>query len=394
VAPKVDSLVVHYHEVGLKGRNRDFFERTLARNVKRALRGTGYGKIRRVFGRLLVDLKPDALVDAAVERAGRVFGVANLGAGIKAAPDLDALERLAVELMTAEPFTTFAVRTRRTYSTLQVKSHDVNVRVGRAIQDATGAPVDLTNPSATCYIELFGARAIVYRARVEGPGGLPVGTGGRMLALLSGGIDSPVAAWRMALRGAEVELVHFHGQPYTDPSSVRQVKELAEVLARYQLRCVLHLVPLGEAQREIVMQAPSDLRTLLYRRAMLRIADALARDVNAGALVLGDSLGQVASQTLQNMRAVDAVVTGAIVLRPLVGWDKNEIITAARRIGTYEISTRPYQDCCVLFEPREPATKARPSDLDKAEAELDLDTLVGKALAGRETLVFELPDPR
>lgn len=393
MAPRVDSLVVHYHEVGLKGRNREFFETALVRNLKRALRGTGYAKLRRLLGRVLVELQPSADAQAAIERAARVFGVAYLGAGVAVAPDLKAIERAAIELMAAEPFTTFAVRTRRTYSTLEVKSQEINVRIGRAIQDATGAAVDLSAPSATCHIELFGARAIVYRRRIEGPGGLPAGTGGRMLALLSGGIDSPVAAWRMALRGADVELLHFHGQPYADPSSVRQAKELAAMLARYQLRTVLHLVPLGEIQRDIVVHAPNDLRTLLYRRAMLRIAAALAAEIGAGALVLGDSLGQVASQTLENIRAVDAAVPGTLVLRPLVGLDKNEIIAHARRIGTYDISTRPYQDCCVLFEAREPATRARAADLDRAEAELDIDALVGKALAERETLVFELDSP-
>lgn len=387
------ALVVHYHEVGLKGRNRQFFEERLARNLKRALRGTGYTRFRRGFGRIVVDFDEGANVEAAIERASRVFGIAYVGFGPRLAPDIDAIEATAVELMTSEPIGSFAVRARRTYSTLNVKSNEINDRIGQAIVDATGAPVDLKNPDTTLHVELFGSACFVYRRRVEGPGGLPAGTSGKMLTLLSGGIDSPVAAWRMARRGAELEYIHFHGQPYTDPSSVRQVTELLEVLTRYQLRSVLHLVPLGNIQREIVMNSPANLRVILYRRTMMRIAAALARDIGALALVTGDSLGQVASQTIENMTTVDRALdhNDVPVMRPLVGSDKQEIMAEARRIGTYEISTRQYQDCCVLFEPRSPATRTNPDLAQRAEEGVDVDAFVGKALAELETRTFELP---
>jgi thiamine biosynthesis protein ThiI len=389
------ALVVHYHEVGLKGRNRQFFEEKLARNLKRALRGTGYSRLRRGFGRIVVDLDEDANVEAAFERASRVFGIANVGLGPRLSPDIDEIERAAVELMTSEPIGSFAVRARRTYSTLDVKSNEINNRVGQAIVDATGAPVNLKQPDTTLHIELFGSACFVFRRRSEGPGGLPVGTSGRMLSLLSGGIDSPVASWRMARRGAELEFIHFHGQPYTDPSSVRQVAELLEVLTRYQLRSVLHLIPLGNIQREIVMNSPASMRVILYRRTMMRIAAALAKQIGATALVTGDSLGQVASQTIENMTTVDRALAheDVPVLRPLVGADKQEIMAEARRIGTYEISTRQYQDCCVLFEPRSPATRTNPDLAQRAEDGLDIDAFVGKALAEVETRTFELPPP-
>jgi thiamine biosynthesis protein ThiI len=387
----MDALVAHYHEIGLKGRNRDFFESALARNLKRALRGTGYTRVRRGFGRVVVDFDEVNDVAEAGERAARVFGVAYVGVGRRVTPDIDAIGRVALELMRAEPFESFSVRARRTYSTFERTSHDINVIVGQLVKDETGGRVDLTSPDATAWIELFGSAAIVYRRRIAGVGGLPVGVSGRMLALMSGGIDSPVAAWRMAKRGAEVELLHFHGQPFTDPSSVRQAADLAEALARYQLKSVLHLVPLGDAQREIVTHASPSLRVLLYRRVMLRIATALARERGAQALVTGDSLGQVASQTVENIRTVAAAVPEVEVFRPLIGMDKQEIIDLATRIGTYEISTRKYQDCCVLFEPRSPATKASAEIAAAAESELDMDALVGKALAGLETRVLELP---
>lgn len=389
----MDALVAHYHEIGLKGRNRDFFEETLARNLRRALRGTGYKRVRRGFARIVADFYPQGLAEIATERAARVFGVAYVGTGIRVKPDLDEIGRIALEVIRQAPFESFSVRARRTYSSSEIPSSEVNVAIGQLIKDTTGARVDLKNPDATVWIELFGGTGVVYRVRERGPGGLPVGVSGRALALMSGGIDSPVAAWRIARRGVEVELVHFHGQPFTDPSSVRQASELAEVLARYQLRAVLHLIPLADAQREIVTHAPAPLRVVLYRRAMLRIAAALAAERGAQAIITGDSLGQVASQTIENIGTIDAAVSGVQVLRPLIGMDKQEIIELATRIGTYDISTRKYQDCCVLFEPRSPATRSDPRHAERAEMPLDMDALVGKALAGIETREFELPDP-
>jgi tRNA uracil 4-sulfurtransferase len=390
--PTKNGLVAHYHEVGLKGRNRSFFETTLTRNLKRALRGTGYARVRRGFGRVFIEFKPAAQIDDAVERAARVFGIAYLGVGTKVPPDLESIGPVALELMRSRPVESFAVRARRSYSSLATTSQEINEQIGRLIKDEIGVPVNLSNPHTTLWIELFGGEALVYRDRRRGPGGLPVGVSGRMIALLSGGIDSPVAAWRMARRGAEVEMVHFHGQPYTDPSSLRQATELAEILTRYQLRTTLHLIPLADAQREIVTSAPSSLRVVLYRRAMMRISSALAKERNAKALVTGDSLGQVASQTLENITTVDSAVPYIQVLRPLIGMDKQEIIELAEDIGTFGVSTRRYQDCCVLFEPRSPATRATVAEAEAAEAALDLDAMVGKALAGTETRVFELPD--
>jgi tRNA uracil 4-sulfurtransferase len=388
------ALVVHYHEIGLKGRNRQFFEEALVTNLRRALRGTRYERVRRGFGRVVVDLAQDALVHEALERAARVFGVAYVGMGRRVAQDLKTITDVALELMNETPFGSFAVRARRTHAGIAHSSQAINASVGQAIKDASGARVDLSHPEATLRIELFGATGIVYRERREGPGGLPAGVSGRMLALVSGGIDSPVAAWRMARRGADVELVHFHGQPYTDPSSARQVADLAQALAAYQLRTVLHLVPLADAQREIVMTAPSSLRIVLYRRTMMRIAALLAADRGVSAVITGDSLGQVASQTIENIAAVDAAIPGVEVLRPLIGMDKQEIVDLAAAIGTYEISTRSYQDCCVLFEPRSPATRTRPEVVAAAERGLDVEGLAGKALAGTETRVFELPPPQ
>ncbi|MGH2735303.1 MAG: tRNA uracil 4-sulfurtransferase ThiI [Actinomycetota bacterium] len=386
-----DAIVAHYHELSLKGRNRNFFEDVLAANLKFALRGTGYERVRRGFGRIVVDFKPDAAVDEAASRAAHVLGLAYIGVGRRTHQDLDSIAEVALDELAAAPFDSFAIRARRSYSQFPMKSGDINREIGQRVVDAMSARVDLKHPDATVAIELFGRSAIVYRRRIEGPGGLPYGVSGKMLALLSGGIDSPVAAYRMALRGAKVDFIHFHGQPYTDPSSIRQATELLEVLARSQLRSTLHLVPLADAQREIVMCAPAGLRIVLYRRIMMRIAAALGTELGSDALVTGDSLGQVASQTIENINTISAAVPDVQVLRPLIGMDKLEIIAMAQRIGTYDISTRKHQDCCVLFEPRDPATRASVEDADQAEADLDMDALVGKALAAVETRSFELP---
>ena len=389
-----DAIVAHYHEVGLKGRNRDFFENALTRNLKRALRGTGYRRVRHIFGRIVVDFEADADIQEAARRAARVFGIVYVGVGRGVRePDMAMLADHALEVVRRLDFDSFAVRARRSYSTFDKSSRDINIEVGAHIKDATGAAVDLSNPHVTAHIELFGKGGVIFATRLPGPGGLPVGVSGKMLGLLSGGIDSPVAAWRVMRRGAEVELVHFHGQPFTDPSSVRQAVELAETLTRYQLRTTLHLVPLADAQREIVAGAPSGLRVVLYRRAMFRIASALAAERGLNALVTGDSLGQVASQTIENITTVDASVSGNQVLRPLIGMDKVEIVDLAKEIGTYGISTRDYQDCCVLFEPRAPATRSTPEEAAEAEQDLDVNALTGKALAEIETRVLELPDP-
>lgn len=389
---KPNAFVLHHHEIGLKGRNRDFFERVLIRNLRKAIDGTKFLRARRHLGRIMVEFEPGGAVEEAAVRAARLHGVAYVGVGQRIQPDMDQIAGAGLALLQSAPFESFQVRARRTHSSFQHRSQEIHEVVGRRLQDATGARVDLKRPDATIWVELFGGECIVYRNRLTGMGGLPSGVSGRMLCLLSGGIDSPVAAWRMARRGANVELLHFHGQPYTDHSSVQQAEDLAEVLTTYHVETFLHLVPLGEAQREIVINAPSETRTVLYRRLMLRIGEELARQRRAKALILGDALGQVASQTIENITAVDAAISMQ-VLRPLVGMTKQEIMDDAKRIGTYEISTRKHQDCCVLFEPRSPIIRSSDSLLTDAEQELDVDALVGKSLAGIETRHLTIPPP-
>ncbi|MGH2722516.1 MAG: tRNA uracil 4-sulfurtransferase ThiI [Actinomycetota bacterium] len=379
VEPQV--VVAHYHEVGLKGRNRRLFENRLVDNIRTRLRGTDYARVHAISGRILVRLRP--ATDPAVinQRLAEVFGLAKFAPAIEAEPTMEALSAAALRLARATSFGSFAVRARRGHSVVTATSQQVNEVVGQAVKDGTGARVDLGNPDWTCHIELVERTAFLYAQEYRGPGGLPAGVSGKVMALMSGGIDSPVAAWELAKRGAAVELVHFHGQPFADPSSARQATRLAEHLAPWFMGTRLWMVPFGEIQAEIVTSAPQDLRVVLYRRFMMRIAEKLALREGAEALVTGESLGQVASQTLPNLLAINDVVEHLPVLRPLIGRDKTEIEALARRVGTYEISIDPHQDCCVLFVPRRVTTHARLPDLAAAEEALEVEALVDKGLA-------------
>ncbi len=373
-------LVLHYHEVGLKGKNRAFFERTLVRNVNRALRGLGPATTRRLRGRLLVEGVPASALPQAVERLQKVFGLATISPGVEVPPTLDDMARAAVALVEGEPLPSFAVRARRAEKHYPFTSQEIGRVVGAAVVQATGAPVNLRRPHVEIFVEVANERAFVSTSRFRGPGGLPVGTGGLGVVLFSAGIDSPVAAWRMMKRGMEVILVHFHSQPFADRASEEKARRLAAILAEWHGPVELVIVPLIDAQQAIIAYAPERYRTLLYRRMMLRVAERVARERRAHALITGDSLGQVASQTVENMTAVTEA-TSMLVLRPLVGYDKSEIIAEAQRIGTYDVSILPQDDACTLLDPRRVETRATVEAVRRAEAGLDVEALADATFA-------------
>ena len=382
--------MVHYHEIGLKGRNRSTFENRLMRNLATALDGTGTGRPKKLPGRIVVPFEPDADRDAIRDRLTRVFGVANVGLGVGGTLDLDAVCAVAWDQVRERDYATFAVRARKAHSEFPLSAREINEKVGAFLLERSGKRVNLSEPDLTCYIEIVGDLVIVYAERVRGAGGLPVGSSGTVVALVSSGIDSPVAAARMMRRGSRVVFVHFHSQPFTDGSSVRQTAEIVELLTRYQYASTLYSVPLAPSQQLIAATAPESLRTLLYRRMMMRMASAMARNESAGALVTGDSLGQVASQTLENLTVVEDA-TDLPVLRPLVGRDKEEIVDEARALGTFEVSSAPCQEAGVLFEPKRPATKARVDQARDAERGLDLGRLVADAITASEVRRFSFP---
>jgi tRNA uracil 4-sulfurtransferase len=375
-------VVVHYHEIGLKGRNRGYFERKLVSNLERVLTGCDHERVEMLNGRLMVHTAAAPSQDV-LTRIQSTFGVAFCAPCAVCATDVDAMTQAALSRLEDKTFDTFAIASRRSTKEYALTSRDINIQLGAAVQAATGAGVDLSNPGATVNVEVVGPRTFVYVDRLPGPGGLPVGVSGKVVSLLSGGIDSPVATFRILKRGAKAILVHFHSAPFTDRSSARKASDLARAVAHRQGTTTLYLIPLGDAQQEIVVAAPPALRVVLYRRLMLRIAAEVARIEGAKALVTGDSLGQVASQTLENIACVDDVAT-LPVLRPLIGVDKQEIVTEAQRIGTYETSIQPFEDCCSLFVPKSPATRASVEECRAAESDLDMDALVSSCLKQAE----------
>jgi len=384
-----DHIVVHYHEIGLKGRNRSLFERALADNIARATTDVAALKPRRLPGRVLVDIPEGVDPRDVAERIRDVFGVANLAVARGGRIDFDTLCDLAGTMMAGE-YQTFAVRGRIAHSAFPLSARQINEQLGAWLLHHLGKRVHLDAPDRTCYVEIVGELVLVYVERIPGPGGLPVGVSGRVAVLLSAGIDSPVASARMMRRGARCSFIHFHSQPFTDASSVRNVTELTEALTARQYDSTLFVVPLASAQQQIVAACPEGLRTILYRRMMMRMGSVLAGRDGAKALVTGDSLGQVASQTLENLHAVEAAAS-LPVLRPLIGLDKAEIIAEAQALGTFETSSAPCQEACVLFEPKNPVTKARIPDLERAEAGLDVEGIVAEAVAATEVRRFRSP---
>ena len=379
------SIVVHYKELALKGRNRPWFIQLLVRNLKAALAGLPIRAIRSIMGRVEIELAttPEFHVanpvwDEVRDRVRRVFGIANFSYANRGSHDFDALAAAILRDLGERQAPSFRVSATRADKRLPFTSPQVEREVGGRIKEARGWRVDLEQPALTIHIEMLPDAAFYFFGKEPGAGGMPTGTGGRVACLLSGGIDSPVAAYRLMRRGCSVELIHFHSYPILSRASQEKVREIAALLTRFQLRSRLVLVAFGEIQQQVVLAVPPELRVVIYRRLMLRIAERLARRWRARALVTGEVIGQVASQTLENMTAI-AEATEMEILRPLVGMDKDEITAEAQRIGTYPISILPDQDCCTLFTPRRPATRARLSDLVAAEQTLPLDDMVHAA---------------
>jgi len=387
--------IIHYHELALKGRNRPYFEGRLVRHIRLALKKLGIARVEPLQGRIRVVLKDEARWEPIRERLARVFGIANFSLAnavpldVKS-PDLDSLKAVVGEAVRDRSFSTFRVSTKRADKRFPLTSMDVDRAIGAHVGAVSGKKVNLTNPDLTVHIELMARQSYVSVQKEAGPGGMPTGVSGKVACLLSGGIDSPVAAYRMLKRGCKATFVHFHGRPFVTRASEEKVREIAELLTWYQLYSRLYLVPFGEIQRQIVLGAPAPFRVVLYRRMMVRIAEELARRDKCWALVTGDSLGQVASQTPENLSVVEDAAQLPL-LRPLIGMDKSEITEQAQRIGTFEISIEPDQDCCTLFVPPHPSTRTSLDHIRKVERGLEIDSLVKQGLERTELAEFSYP---
>ncbi len=384
------SIVLHYQEIALKGNNRPWFVNRLVRNLRAATADLHIREVRALVGRIEIVLGEDSDWDAVRDRVSRIFGIANFAQAGRAPLDLDAIaQQIVADLGPREP-KTFRVSVKRADKRFPMTSPEIEREIGGRVKVARGWTVDLEKPAFTIHVEALTNEAFYYFGKERGAGGMPVGVGGRVVCLLSGGIDSPVAAWRLMRRGCRVLLVHFHSYPILSRASQEKTRELAKLLARFQLHSRLYMVPFGQIQQQIVLAVAPPLRVVIYRRFMMRIAERIARHGRAQALVTGEVVGQVASQTLENMTSINSVVTMP-VLRPLVGMDKEEIVAEAERLGSYSISIIPDQDCCTLFTPRHPATRARAIDVERAEAGLPIEEIVERAVTAAEVEDFEFP---
>ncbi len=384
------SVVVHYQEIALKGRNRPWFIERLVRNIRAATEDLDVRRVQAVMGRIELVLGPGADWNTIRERLRTLFGIANFSKAGEAPSDLQTLgAAILANLGDVEP-ESFMVAARRSDKRYPIPSPAIEQELGARIKLARGWHVNLRRPAFTVHVEVLRDRAFYYFDKQHGAGGLPTGVSGRVACLMSGGIDSPVAAWRMMRRGCRVQLIHFHSYPIVSAVSQEKARRLAEVLTRYQQRTRLYLVPFGEVQQRVLIAVPAPLRVLVYRRLMLRIAERLARWEGARALITGESVGQVASQTLENLTAIGTATT-LQVFRPLIGMDKEEVTADAQRIGTYDISIVPDEDCCQLFTPRAPATRATIASVDAAEASLPVAELIDMAMHGASVEDFKFP---
>ena len=381
-------VIVKTHELALKGKNRPWFMRRLVENLRKAARGTGVKEVWQGHMLAGLTLEDESQWPVVATRVKDCFGVAKFFKAYETARDLDEVKNRLASLLEDRDFKSFRITANRADKRFPIKSEEINRDLGTYVKDLTGARVDLSHPELNIFLDVLPQGILLYFEEVPGYGGLPVGVSGEAMAMLSGGIDSPVAAWQMMKRGCRVSFAHFHSYPLVDMSSMEKAGELALHLTRHQYGSRLFLIPFGEIQKRIIVSTDPAYRVILYRRFMVRITEELARRHRAKAIVTGESCGQVSSQTLDNMAVIDHA-SSMPILRPLVGFNKEEIVNVARSIGTFNISILPDQDCCSLFVPRHPATHADLETVCRLESLLPVDDLVKEALAKTEKKEFQ-----
>ncbi|SFS80292.1 tRNA uracil 4-sulfurtransferase ThiI [Marininema halotolerans] len=382
-----DLILVRYGELALKGKNRTDFENRLLENMRTKLHTYPGVKVKKTFGRIFVEPGENP-VEPIIEALTDVFGIVGISVARRVESDLEMIKKAAVQLVQEQmPVPrTFKVVARRAQKNFPHRSNELNRVVGgEVLRNVDGIRVDVHQPELELRIEVRGEETYLYGQDIQGAGGLPVGSSGRVMLLLSGGIDSPVAAYLALKRGATVEAIHFHSYPFTSERAKQKVVDLAQELTRYGGNIRLHVVPFTEIQTQIRSKCKDSYMITIMRRMMMRIAEETARRQKALALVTGESLGQVASQTLESMHVINHVVRIPI-LRPLIGMDKQDIMTISKKIGTYETSILPYEDCCTVFQPKSPVTRPRLELCEEMEKGLDVDALVKEAVDGIETI--------
>ena len=387
-------FIVRCGEVALKGMNKPYFEKTLAERIRRNLKDYDGVEVKRHEGLIFVRSPKDLDSEKIIRQVSRVFGVSSISPAVEAPSDLDAIGETAVEFMKQQirerGIRTFKVEAKRADKTFPVKSPEIARIIGASVLIGCKVlKVDVHEPDCKLFVDLRRDRTYLYDEKIQGFGGLPLGTNGKGLVLLSGGIDSPVAAWMMAKRGMVIEALHFHSYPYTSPRAQQKVEELAGIVASYCGRMKIHVINLLPIQEQIVQNCPEEETTILVRRFMMRIGEKIARRSGCMMLITGENLGQVASQTAEALVVTDACVQMP-VMRPLIAMDKVDIMDKAMEIGTYEKSIEPYEDCCTVFLPKHPTTKPRLAQIEASEALLDVEGLVDAAVKSEEIVRIDV----
>ena len=381
-------LIVRCGEVALKGMNKPYFERMLVDRIKKNLKAFDGVDVRRHEGLIFVRAEKDLDLDAIIKEISKVFGVASISKAVEAPSELNAIGDEAVnymmKLIDERGIKTFKVEGKRADKTFPVKSPEIGRIIGaKVLVGCKVLKVDVHNPDVLLHVDVRSDRTYIYEGKIAGFGGLPLGTNGKGLTLLSGGIDSPVATWMMAKRGMLIEAVHFHSYPYTSQRAQEKVEDLARIVASYCGRFKMHVINLLPIQEQIVMNCPEEETTILVRRFMMRIAERIAKDTGCMMLITGENLGQVASQTAEALVVTDASVS-LPVMRPLIAMDKVDIMDKAQEIGTFETSIQPYEDCCTVFLPKHPTTKPKLERILESESKLDVEGLVEAAVKSQE----------
>lgn len=373
-------VICHYSEIALKGGNRSFFERKLVENIKKSINSEFVLDIKKISGRILVILNDGVIKSEIEESLKRVFGISNFLFCIKTKSTIEDISRELTLILEKEKFKTFRITTKRSEKNTPNTSQQINEQVGANIfNHFKDISVNLENPDINCFVEIVEGSAYISIKKIQGLNGLPVGTGGKVILMLSGGIDSPVAGFMAMSRGLNVILVHFHTYPETSQNSIEKVKEISKILSKYQPRTKLYLVPFAKIQKQIFLSINPKLRVIFYRRLMFKIAQEIAKKEKALGIVTGESIGQVASQTLENINATQNGIAMPII-RPLICYHKDDIIEKARQIKTFDISILPHDDCCSRFLPKHPEIRAKIEDVLAEEKKLNIDLMIKEAL--------------
>ena len=386
MSPSINySILIHYSEIALKLKNRPYFERIFINNIKTHTKKFKYTKIELIAARVFIQNVNIKEWNDLKNRLENVMGLQNATLMIVVRSEIEAIKEAAQNLIKNKKFKNFRITTKRQYKEFKLDSNEINFIIGKHVQTVSKKPVKLTSPDLNIIIELLKNKTYIGYDKIKGYSGLPANCQEKAISLISSGIDSPVASFEMIKRGVQVEYLHFHSYPAINKQSITNVKKILQILNRYQLNLRLYLIPLLVIQQEIMKVIPDKYWVIFFRRYMIKAANILAEQNNAVALITGESVGQVASQTLSNIRSISEVSTIPI-LRPLSGYNKEEIINKAKKIGTYNISIKPYQDCCSFFVPRHPETKAKIKKIQLLEDKLNLNDILLDSIKNAEVI--------